>query len=143
MLYHLFNVNRKHCRTATSSLQLVVRVARVWHTRCHMSYPTPHVQVTPILLLTLHVINHLQDVIEEVQQQAAADGAFGRGTSRYTDLARPDLPLPAGASWCTVKVKSVLQHALCMLNMWHVHEQAELCCFCQMTCGIMCYIALC
>lgn len=58
--------------------------------------------------------NDLQDVIEEVQQQAAAEGAFGRGTSRYTDLARPDLPLPAGAAWSTVKVKSVLHP--CILN---------------------------
>ena len=61
----------------------------------------------------------LQDVIEEVQQQAAAEGAFGRGTSRYTDLARPDLPLPAGAAWSTVKIKSVLHS--CILNPVNLH----------------------
>ena len=47
----------------------------------------------------------MQEVIEEVQQQATAEGAFGRGTSRYLDPARPDVQLPAGAAWSTVKVR--------------------------------------
>ncbi|DBA70641.1 TPA: hypothetical protein ACH3X2_012024 [Trebouxia sp. C0005] len=47
----------------------------------------------------------LQEMIEEVQQQATAEGAFGRGTSRYLDPARPDVQLPTGAAWSTVKVR--------------------------------------
>ena len=47
----------------------------------------------------------LQDAIDEVQQQATAEGAFGRGTSRYLEPARPDLQLPEGAAWTTVRVK--------------------------------------
>ena len=50
----------------------------------------------------------MQDIIDEVQQQATADGAFGRGTSRYLDPTRSDVELPPGAAWCTVKVKSAL-----------------------------------
>lgn len=46
-----------------------------------------------------------QDAIDEVQQQATAEGAFGRGTSRYLEAARPDLQLPEGAAWATVRVK--------------------------------------
>jgi len=57
----------------------------------------------------------VQEVIDEVQQQATAEGAFGRGTSRYLDPARLDVQLPSGAAWCTVKVKSVLWlQAACM-----------------------------
>lgn len=48
----------------------------------------------------------MQEVIEEVQQQATAEGAFGRGTTRYLDPARPDVQLPTGAAWSTVKVRS-------------------------------------
>ena len=40
-----------------------------------------------------------------MQRQATAEGAFGRGTSRYFDPARPDVQLPDGAAWSTVKVK--------------------------------------
>lgn len=47
----------------------------------------------------------LQDTIDEVQQQATAEGAFGRGTSRYLEAARPDVQLPDGAAWSTVRVK--------------------------------------
>lgn len=61
----------------------------------------------------------LQDVIEEVQQQAAAEGALGRGNSRYLDLARPDAPLPPGAAWAPVKVKSVSQVSCALL--WRKH----------------------
>lgn len=58
----------------------------------------------------------VQEMVEEVQKQATAEGAFGRATSRYLDQARPDAPLPLGASWCPVKVKSV-----CPLGMLHGH----------------------
>ena len=68
----------------------------------------------------------LQEVIDAVQQQATAEGAFGRGTSRYLDPARPDVQLPAGAAWCTVRVKSVFLSiaclytcAVCMLHVCH------------------------
>ena len=56
----------------------------------------------------------LQEVIDAVQQQATAEGAFGRGTSRYLDPARPDVQLPAGAAWGTVRVKSVFLSIACL-----------------------------
>ena len=55
--------------------------------------------------ITAAVLLNMQEVIEEVQQQATAEGAFGRGTSRYLDPARSDVQLPAGAAWSTVKVR--------------------------------------
>ena len=59
----------------------------------------------------------MQDVVEEVQQQAASEGAFGRGTSRYMDLGRPDVDLPPGTAWCPVKVKSVSACLMCIAHM--------------------------
>jgi len=55
--------------------------------------------------ITAALLLSMQEVIEEVQQQATAEGAFGRGTSRYLDPARPDVQLPTGAAWSTVKVR--------------------------------------
>ena len=48
-----------------------------------------------------------QEAIDEVQQQATAEGAFGRAPPRSLAPARPDVQLPDGAAWGTVKVRSV------------------------------------
>ena len=47
----------------------------------------------------------LQETLDQLQSNAAAEGAFGSSTARYITGARDDSLLPAGAMWRPVRVK--------------------------------------
>lgn len=47
----------------------------------------------------------LQETLNQLQSDAAAEGAFGSSTARYITGARDGSLLPAGAVWQPVRVK--------------------------------------
>ena len=46
----------------------------------------------------------LQDAVDELAAQTAADGSLGMGTDRYLAATQPTGPPPHGAAWRTVRV---------------------------------------